>query len=342
MPVDKRRTDKKDLWDKLSSIGPLFIALAVSAIGGWFNFQQASLEKANHRQELFTSLLAQRERADSNLRATMFNTLFEAYFGGKFSSKTAKRPADSKGNEQFNPNAIRSQIMFLNLLSRNFDTIDIKPLFEEVDRQLTVLINDKRAGDDSKDAFVLRQKLRRVGKSLALNQAKNLASLQQTHTEKVFIKKCGSEPAEFHIIGKTQVQSKIIDVTDILDGKVRVVLDTSDSASDNGVPPSFTVSFYDMPYIDNAHLSSNVRLSIVLEQYISPRRFKPFLNQIVDHGIADTVRRSLENGRDSNCDQAVIRLIQFPEGYMGLRDRPYLEEVYRRILHAQSEKGGKI
>lgn len=341
MPVDKRKTDKKDLWDKLSSAGPLLIALAVSAIGGWFNFQQASLEKANHRQELFTSLLAQRERADSNLRATMFNTLFEAYFGGKF-SKGKQVQAAAKSKRTLDPEVIRSQIMFLNLLARNFETIDIKPLFEELDRQLTTLVNDKRAGDDRKTAFALRQKLRKVGKTLAFNEVKNLVSLRDTHTEKIFVKKCGSQPAELHIIGNSLVDSKIIDVTDISDGKVRVVLDTSDAADKNGMPSSFAINSYDMPYIDNTHLSSNVRLAIVLEQYISPRRFRPFIDQIADQGVADEVRRAGSSKQDGNCNQAVIRLIQFPAGYMGLRDRPYLEDVYRRISMPGDGKRRKL
>ncbi|MFW8600447.1 hypothetical protein ACOHYD_03075 [Desulfobacterota bacterium M19] len=340
MPVDKRKADKKDLWDKLSSAGPLLIALAVSAIGGWFNFQQASLEKANHRQELFTSLLAQRERADSNLRATMFNTLFEAYFGGKFSNRKQVQAAE-KSKRTLDPEVIRSQIMFLNLLARNFETIDIKPLFEELDRQLTTMVNDKSAGDDRKTAFVLRQKLRKVGKTLAFNEVKNLVSLRNTHTEKVFVKKCGSLPAELHTNGGSLVKSKIIDVTDISDGKVRVVLDTSDAAT-NGMPSSFAINSYDMPYIDNTHLSSNVRLAIVLEQYISPRRFLPFVDQITDRWVADEVRRASRTKQDSNCNQAVIRLIQFPAGYMGLRDRPYLEDVYRRISTPEDGKGRKL
>ena len=117
------------------------------------------------------------------------------------------------------------------------------------------------------------------------------------------------------------------------DGRVRIRLDTPSGVPGFKVPPEFEVSFYDMPYIDNSRLSSAARVAVVLEKYISPTGYKRFLDDIEDKGLQEDYRQLIR--RADICDRAVVQVIRFPENYLGLRDRPYLEEVLSRIQGSQ-------
>jgi hypothetical protein len=113
------------------------------------------------------------------------------------------------------------------------------------------------------------------------------------------------------------------------DGRVRIRLDAPTGGAGFKVPPEFQVSFYDMPYIDNSRLSSETRVAVVLEKYVSPTGYRNFLDEIEDKGLQEDYRELIK--RADTCDRAVVQVVRFPENYLGLRDRPYLEEVLSRI-----------
>ena len=374
---DRKRSDEKDLWDKLRAAGPVVVALVVGVMGAWFNVQQAQLdresllqqkelerqslqhrtelERRSRHQQVFTELLAQRERADSDLRAATFKTLFDHYFTKGSLADTALSDASNDPQKFLTlTGAVKQRIMFLELLGRNFETIDIKPLFENLDRRLTNIVLSEDAKDPSPaqiEAFRQRELLRKVGRSLGGKQATALASLDETKTLRVHIKSCTGETdlkAEFDSAGKVEnklasllQESSILIIADKIegenikvidasfgDGKVRLSLEVPSGKDTN--PPSFSVGFYESPYLDNTRFSSEARLAVVLEKFISPKRYARFLSRIEDRSLQDGYLR-YKTDLPEDCEYAAIRVLLFPEGYMGLRDRPYVEEVLLKL-----------
>ena len=71
---------KKDLWDILQALGPALIAAAVAVIGSVYSYQQAQMTKASEMREVYTKIMTERENSDNNIRASMFQMLFNAMF----------------------------------------------------------------------------------------------------------------------------------------------------------------------------------------------------------------------------------------------------------------------
>jgi hypothetical protein len=136
---------KKDLWDILQALGPALIAAAVAVIGSVYSYQQAQMTKASEMREVYTKIMTERENSDNNIRASMFQMLFNAMFDKDINS------ADTPDNV----NQIKKRVMFLDVLSRNFDTVDIKPLFEDLDGELTrKMYNDRSYSDGAQEDYL--------------------------------------------------------------------------------------------------------------------------------------------------------------------------------------------
>ena len=340
----RRSNYKKDFWDKLSSVGPLLIAVTVTVIGGSYGYKQAQfqtdaqnfqkeLEDESRRKQVFTELLTQRERSDNELRSTMFKTLLEAYFGNTLTK--------TEGND-LDPGQVRRQVTFLDILARNFETIDIKPLFEDLDEKLTrAIYNNKLPFEQRRCFFGQRERLRHVGRGLASKQVSAISSLKGTMIQKIIIGqyKTDTNATEFQVYKKGKAIN--IDLKDIIlkDGMIMATfVDTKKPRADRNPvqheDPRFSVTFYDMPYIDNTRYASGKRLTVVLEKYLSPAGYKPFLSEIKN----PTLRKDYGELEPRLLRQATIRLILFPENYLGLHDRPYLEEVIQKITKGEPKE----
>lgn len=335
----------KDLWDKVRAIGPLVVALAVSAIGGWYGYKQVELqvesqnfqrtrEENARRQQVFIELISRRESSDNSLRASMFNTLFNAYFG--------ESVTDSESSE-LKPPKIKHQIMFLHLLARNFETIDIKPLFEEMDQRLTAAVGDEGLPmEQRRCCFSQREYLRHVGFVLASRQVSAICSLKGTRAQIVTITQYDNRDTPRIVTEGDDLGIELQDIT-IDDGKVTATFHPLKPRSGRravnpifSVDPTFSISFFDMPYIDNSRFTSGSRLAVVMEKFISPYDYGPFLDQISDPSLRQDYR-DLTSIEPHILRIAVLRLVLFPEGYLGLRDRPYLEEVIQKITKGIQE-----
>jgi len=110
---------KKDLWDIMQALGPALIAATVAIMGSIYGYQQAQMTKASEMREVYTKIMTERETSDNSIRANMFQMLFTAMFSKDVGTAT----------NQDNIHLIKERVMFLDVLSRNFDTVDIKPLF---------------------------------------------------------------------------------------------------------------------------------------------------------------------------------------------------------------------
>jgi hypothetical protein len=161
---------KKDFWDILNALGPAIIAAVVAVLGIMYNVQQSSIAKSSEMRQVYTNIMAQRETSDNSIRAAMFEMIFNAMFGKGLGTLSKDAPNDI--------NIIKQRIMFMDILSRNFDTIDIKPIFEDLDHDLTRKLSDTGFSAQQRgDFFAMRSELRRIGRNLSIKQLNALASL---------------------------------------------------------------------------------------------------------------------------------------------------------------------
>jgi hypothetical protein len=325
---------KKDIWDILKSLGPAFLAAVVAIMGGWYNLQQTQLNKASEMRQVYTNIMTERESSDNTIRAKMFEMLINAMFAKGFGSSNTN-PDDVR--------TIKQQVMFLDLLSRNFDTVDIKPLFEDLDNELTKKVYDeksyspKQRGDD----FALRAELRRVGRNLSVKQLNALASLPGSVVQGIVLLK--DKEGVIQVIKDESASNgngvKIpVDIkpNDISDGMVDISLEyTKSKSSDQAFKaPSFIITFYDLPYIDNSVLDLDMRVGVLLTKYVSIRDLDLFRDRLDKKLIKDY--EDLKAGGISQY--AELRIIKFPAKYIGNRDRPYLQEIIQNLVGDQREK----
>ncbi|MCK7506243.1 MAG: hypothetical protein MZV70_20680 [Desulfobacterales bacterium] len=238
---------------------------------------------------------------------------------------------------------IKQRVMFLDVLSRNFDTVDIKPLFEELDGELTKKIyNDKSYSDGAqKDYFTTRFELRRIGRNLSVKQLNALASLPGTVVKNIVLieDKAGNLQVmqdENTANGNSDNIPVEIKLQGLDDGKVDISLEyLKTKASDQGFKaPSFIVTFYDMPYIDNSVIDKDMRIGVVLTKYVRTKDLDMFRDRLDKRLIKDY--EDLKAG--GIVKYAEIRLIKFPAKYTGHRDRPYLQEILQDLVKEDKSK----
>jgi hypothetical protein len=324
---------KKDLWDIMQALGPALIAAAVAIMGAMYSYQQAQMTRTSEMREVYTRIMTERENSDNNIRASMFQMLFNAMFDKDIHS------AGTPDNIQ----QIKKRVMFLDVLSRNFDTVDIKPLFEDLDGELTRKIYNDRSYPNGvqKDYFAMRAELRRIGRNLSVKQLNALASLPGTVVKNVILIEnkdknmlvMQDENAASGIAESIPVEIK---VQSIDDGKVEVSLEYQKTkVSDQGFKaPSFIVTFYDMPYIDNSVIDKDMRVGVVLTKYAMTKELDLFRDRIDKRLMKDY--EDLKAGGITKY--AELRLIKFPAKYTGHRDRPYLQEILQDLVEEGERK----
>ncbi len=324
---------KKDLWDIMQALGPALIAATVAIMGSVYSYQQAQMTKASEMREVYTKIMTERESSDNNIRASMFQMLFNAMFDKDINS--ASTPD--------NISLIKKRVMFLDVLSRNFDTVDIKPLFEDLDGELTKKIyNDKSYSDGAqKDYFAMRAELRRIGRNLSVKQLNALASLPGTVVKSIVLiedknKNLTVMQDESATSGSGDTIPVEIKSQGLDDGKVEISLEYKKTkASDQGFKaPSFIITFYDMPYIDNSVIDKDMRVGVVLTKYATTKDLDLFRDRIDKRLIKDY--EDLQAGGITKY--AELRLIKFPAKYTGHRDRPYLQEILQDLVEEKKTK----
>lgn len=323
---------KKDLWDIIQALGPAIIAATVAIVGSMYNSQQAHMAKASEMREVYTKIMTERENSDNAIRAKMFEMLFNAMF--------------AKGNAGTNPDdirGIRQRVIFLDVLSRNFDTVDIKPIFEDLDNELSAKIRNDReySAGQRGDYFAMRSELRRIGRNLCVKQINALASLPGSVVRRVVVlqDKDGNLQTmadESNTVGAGDTIPVELKTEGMEDGKVEVALEYQKTkASDQGFKaPAFVITFYDLPYIDNSVLDKDMRVGVVLTKYVNTRdldRFRDRLDRKLVKDYADLKEGGI-------TQYAELRIIKFPAKYTGHRDRPYLSEILQDLV--DGENGG--
>ena len=310
----------RDGWDKLAVIASLLVPISVAAVGfmgtQYLQSQQAAQagdrlrqQEAETKGRLYVELQTSREKADSDLRKSMFDTVISTFL-----KPESREPAEL--------------ILALELLAYNFhEVIDLGPLFKHVESMLRPVQPEE-----------LREQYgKRLERAAAEVTDKQLAALKDASTivyDDVFFDELEQHPEGIRLFKQTKDsgdENGIIQLAETRTASTFAQVDvltadenhkelrirlwgyhipaTSIAKGETPVPVTevdivFKVSFYDFPMIDNTRLANGRRIAVVM--------------------------RSWEPGR------ADIALAFFPGSRASLKEKPYYEELIEQ-LHPQRE-----
>lgn len=254
---------------------------------------QQQAEETNRR--LYTEIMSSREKADSDLRKEMFNSIIKAFLDPKKASLTEK-------------------VLALELLAYNFhDVLDISPLF----KYLAKAIKDTTL----ENKVSLNKQLERVAGEVIDKQLASLADggvlVPLTVTFKTVTDEASEEldyryfpirvdlpdsPGQRYIlIEALQVFPDTREIKVRLEsGRIIDGIDNSEPLLETEIDIIFKVGFFDFPMIDNTRVSHSQRIGIALTRW-------------------------------NENDSAQLSLVYFPGSRASLKDKPYYDEVIEQL-----------
>jgi hypothetical protein len=286
---------RKDIWDKaailLAPIGGLVTAFAVAFVGIKGSQLLERRQSLDTNARLYSELMSRREEAEASLRKDMFQSIISSFL----------TPTTD---------GLAARVLNLELLAYNFhDSLNLKPLFLEVQRQL------RRSTDPDKADYLAR--LNRVAREISTKQLFALEGKGQSFRRTADLEALAAagaaglvlDPETITVDGQIfEVGVRVLKV-DPEQQQLTVRLRVAAPDGGTAVPASranFTVGFYDFPVIDNTRLPSGVRCALTLAN-ISPVS-------------ADVVT------------------VCFPGEYASLKDRPYYDEVIQKLREANEQE----
>jgi hypothetical protein len=275
----------KDYWDKvdiiLRPINGLLTALAVGLLGYYTSsfLRQGELRQTNER--VYTELMSSREQAESGLRKDMFLSIIQAF----------QRP-DAAGLE--------SKMLNLEMLAYNFhESLNLKPLFAHVDRQITSTSGPEKA------SYVAR--LNQVASEITNRQLVLLEQVGRKFSRTVDLEKFRASPGGLELepeklmLDNTE-REFMLSVVDFNPERRELLIELgvrTPQESSNVQRRTFHVGYYDFPMIDNTRLSRDQRAAVVLNQ-------------------------TNEGGAD-------LTLVYFPGSYASLKEKVSYDEVVEKL-----------
>jgi hypothetical protein len=305
-----------EVLDWLVKLLPIFATIAVAVI-------------ADHYKVALTTstLLSEREKADSQLRTEMFSKLVDPISGGKGGTEVT----------------VERERLLAELLALNFhEHIELKPLLLYVDRKLAGA-NAEDKSQETKELKRSRQSLRAVARLVSARQTAQLTKVNgdenaeaSTHVLRldvgppippaqvselpgasdVIVKKF-AEPFEIPhpsgkyklwlTMGKPDLQNETLPV----DASIYA---TGKNQEKEQAHHAFELSWFDFPLTDNTLLADGTRFAIVLEQ------------------IYDLNERLAKDAQGEPVWRVKIKIIWFPRDYISARERPTNHREFRRNL----------
>lgn len=279
---------KKDFWDVVqilvAPLGGLLTAFAVAYVGMKGSQLLERRQSLDTNARLYSELMSRREEAESSLRKDMFVSIISTFLKPGATDPAAK-------------------VLNLELLAYNFhDSLNLKPLFVDIQRQL------RKSTDPDRAEYL--ERINRVAKEITAKQLFALEGHGKSFRRSVDLEELATVGAagislesETAIVDKDQfdVGIRVLKV-DVEQQQLTVRMNVTSPEGKSELPdsrPNFTVGFYDFPVIDNTRLPSGVRCAVTLANF-SP--------------VA-----------------ADITTVCFPGEYASLKDRPYYDEVIQKL-----------
>jgi hypothetical protein len=289
------RPDHKDFWDRLqiilSPVGGLLTAIAVASLGMMGSRTLERQQSNEAKLRLYSELMTRREESEATLRKEMFQSIIGSFFDAQSAS-------------------LDTRLLKMELLAQNFhEALNLVPLFEHMQREI-----DRSTSSRAEKRFYA-SRLGDLAREVTRKQMIVLEASGRRHDWTVLI-------SDSLAAGTASQQLDDVEVT--LDGvkrRFRVTLASADTVrrelrvgleietppGQPGVPPNavgrynvdFDVGFFSTPMIDNTRLSNDQRVALVLS--------------------------------DMNQYGASLSLVYFPGSRASLREKPYYEEILRKL-----------
>ena len=277
---------EKDYWDKvdviLRPLNGLLTALAVGLLGYYTSGIVRQQETRDSNERVYTQLMSSREQADTGLRKDMFLSIISVFL----------RPE---------PTALEAKMLNLEMLAYNFhESLNLKPLFAHVDRQIVASTGPEKAD------YVSR--LNQVAKEITTRQLLLLEQVGQKFGRTVDFEKLKANPGGLELEPEklkldNMEREFTITVLDVdpqrRDIRMELGVRTSGESAAMQQRRVFHVGYYDFPMIDNTRLSGDQRAAVVV-------------NQVNEAG-------------------ADLTLVYFPGSYASLREKVSYDEVVEKL-----------
>ena len=286
----------KDFWDKLRIVlSPLGGLLTAVAVASLGFIGSRTIER-QQSSEAKLRLYSELMTRREESEGTLRKEMFQSIIGSFFDPGST---------------SLETKLLKMELLAQNFhEALDLTPLFQHILREIQVSAVTPAA------KRLYETRLGDLAREVTRKQVIALEDGGQRFNWTVIL-------SDSLIAGTRSEQLE--DVTLTLDGvtrRFRVTLTQADTAlrqfhagleiqtvADPGVPGStasrntvdFVLGFFDTPMIDNTRLSNDQRVALVLS--------------------------------DMNQDGASLSLIYFPGSRASLREKPYYEEILRKLTN---------
>jgi hypothetical protein len=322
----------RDLWEKVESFAKIVAAVGVSIGSVWIPYIIGKTSEQSDRAKVYMQVMSEREKADTAIRQEMFKTLLTNYLG-RFEDRK-----DATENEE----SFRKRIMFLNLLTLNFqEYLNARPLFEDVYQRLEMAEErDKKGGKAYRIWGELQKDLFRVARNAASGQA---AMLTRSGFSRTFnLTKWKPVCIRLYSVENLVELTDKFEKQPLLDRKSESCSDASVQNSqrmDKGFPAidveleevsEAAVRVKVTPYQESF---KNGTLNFV--QALKPIKFEvsffdlPYMdNTRLFDGSRFALMLSYVNRKE---EAAEINAIIFKGEFMSLRDRPFFEEMLQKL-----------
>jgi len=355
--MEEERGKKYGRLQKVESIAKIVGAVSIPIIGLIVSILLNFNAEKNRRVQLFAEIMSRRESADSDIRASMFNTLMQEYLG---------LSSDNQGKD--NIADIGKKVVFLNLLISNFqEYFNAKPLFEDLYGRIKELNKEGLGENESKKLEVLGNDLIKMSKSTARKQEVMLSRIGVT--KNVLLEKNKTKcvllynPAAngFKIEGENG-ELKVID--DYHDGKcININGDSTISDEKESLEISDEKESLEIDNDDKAYYAIQITIEEIKGYEVTTKMslyqdyFKDkvkvlrlFVKDNIEFGVSYFDLPYMDNtllfdGKRfalilhdipyPNKDWVDLGLITFREEFMSLRDRPLFEDMLNKLHNSK-------
>lgn len=299
---------KRDFWDKIQilmqPIGGLITALTIALVSYFGSSYLNNRQNNDSKIRLYTELMSSREQSESALRKDMFNSIL--------------------GTILKDSHSLDENILQLELLAYNFhESLNLMPLFVYMDRQIA----------KEKDIRLKIEYRKRLYKMAGDVISKQISSLEDAATrETMFITfpvdsiryKPGlsqdmpmdwKDSKIFYDTVKTRdtktIYKRVVYLKassfNVEDKTVNVRMDIETFINDkfiNMVTQDFMIDYFQFPMIDNTRLSNDMRCAVVMRDFDYPNFIE-------------------------------MDILYFPGSHSSLKEKPYYDEVVKKLLMDQ-------
>ena len=364
--MNRQEKTKRDGWEKWEMGSKIFAAIllpVILAVGTWYlnnsmeqqkqleiqkmeqqkqqEIQRMEEQKAREtRIQLYTTLMNQREGADTGLRKDLFGHLITKVVG-----------------QRDDAIKLRDQVLNLELLANNFhDSIDLRALFYAVQRDLIDKTDpkDRRIPSERNENVIsgeerdeLRARLKRVAAEIRNRQFSALTELRNSAHFRIDLSKVSKDYSappsvceihdkktgtrdEYAVLSgvekdtskKFHVRTLVLaknETTEELNVRVQIITETDDGKY-NLQAAEMWVGSFDFPAIDSLRIQgSDHRCAVVLNHF----------------------EKSMDEKEKPNF--AKISILVFPGCRASLKEKAYYENIADQLLPRRaSEPGSKL